>query len=75
MTPLEATVELMRTWATLGMMKGRTPDELRGDALALLTGIQGTLTPPKRERKPKPKGPVHIDMKGLDKPKEADPWS
>lgn len=67
MTPLEATVQLMQNWAVTGLLKGRTPDELRGDAIALYTGLRGVEAPAKRARRKveEPK-PVHVDM--------GEPW-
>ncbi len=52
MTPLEATVQLMTNWAVTGLLKNRTPEELRGDAISLCTGLTGA-TNTKPTRKPK----------------------
>lgn len=75
MSPLESATQLMTNWATVGLLKGLTPDELRGKTLDLVIGLQGAVAPPKRQRKAKaaetvtetPK-PVHVDMK------EDAPW-
>lgn len=70
MTPLEATVQLMQTWTALGMMKGKTPEELRGLTLDLLNGIQGTLALPKKPRATKAK----TSLPEVRNMKEGYPW-
>jgi hypothetical protein len=74
MTPLEATAQLMQTWTVAGMMKGKTPEELRGLTLDLLTGIQGTLAMPKKPRKPKAKNDLP-DIENMNENINGDyPW-
>lgn len=77
MTPIEATVRLMETLAVTGKLSecnvGQTYD-LAEQFMALFSAQK-----PKRQRaeKPepeKPKGPTHIDMNELDKPKETGAW-
>lgn len=70
MSPLESATQLMTNWATVGLLKGLTPDELRGKTLELLIGLQGAVAPPKRPRKPKaPQATVQTP-----KPAEEETW-
>lgn len=79
MTPLEATVQIMQNWAVTGLLKGRTPDELRGDAISLYTGLQGATLVPKRPRATRKhadnadKQAAYRERKA-EEPKEDDKW-
>lgn len=71
MTPLEATVQLMCNWSVTGLLKNQTPEQLRGLSIDLLTGIQGALAPPKRQRKAKAPQTV---TETANPGQEEDPW-